>query len=72
MRGGKKLDPSDYFSHGIYRESRKKPPIRKEIIKEITIGLIIDENMIKIMNKTLILSENQKLWKSKMVNLVFC
>ena len=44
MRGGKKLDPSDYFSHGIYRESRKKPPIRKEIIKEITIGLIIDEN----------------------------
>ena len=51
MRGGKKLDPSDYFSHGIYRESRKKPPIRKEIIKEITIGLIIDENILKIMKK---------------------
>ena len=40
--------------------------------KEITIWFIIDENMSKIMEKTLILSENQKLRKSKMVNLGFC
>ena len=57
---------------GIYHESRKKLPIWKKIVKGITIWFIIDENMSKIMEKILILSENQKLRKSKMVNLGFC
>lgn len=57
---------------GIYHQLRKKLPIWKKMVKEITVWFIIDENMNKIMEKTLIFNEHQKSRKWKMVNLGFC
>ena len=56
---------------GMYSESRKMFPIRKKTTDKITIWFIIDENMSKIMKKTLISSENQKWWILCFVKMIF-